>query len=377
MEKKEYKFDAFISYRHSDLDKYVAENIHKALENYDLPKNIKEKLQLDGKPIKRVFRDREELPLSSNLEDPIVSALKDSKYLIVICSPRLKDSLWCKKEIETFKKLRGRKNIFCVLVEGEPSDSFPEEVLYDEDEKGKRILVEPLAADVRGTTKKEIKKKIEEEKLRLIASMLNIDYDDLKQRHKQREQKRKMMIVTAIASFLLIFSLYTSIMLIKITSQSKTLKLHQALSLSSDSERYLKKDNRLDAIKSSYEALTKFNKVKMPYTPEAEYALSESLGVYDVGFSFKAIDELQTKGVVDYIKGSEDNKYAAVYDESKTLTLFDTQSLNVIKEYPVDNLFYEESFTFIGNDKLAYITNGNLYIVDAKTEILMRNIVQK
>ena len=52
MEKKEYKFDAFISYRHSDLDKYVAENIHKALENYDLPKNIKEKLQLDGKPIK-------------------------------------------------------------------------------------------------------------------------------------------------------------------------------------------------------------------------------------------------------------------------------------------------------------------------------------
>ena len=367
MEKKEYKFDAFISYRHSDLDKYVAENIHKALENYDLPKNIKEKLQLNGKPIKRVFRDREELPLSSNLEDPIVSALKDSKYLIVICSPRLKDSLWCKKEIETFKKLRGRKNIFCVLVEGEPSDSFPEEVLYDEDEKGKRILVEPLAADVRGTTKKEIKKKIEEEKLRLIASMLNIDYDDLKQRHKQREQRRKMMIVTAIASFLLIFSLYTSIMLIKITSQSKTLKLHQALSLSSDSERYLKKDNRLDAIKSSYEALTKFNKVKMPYTPEAEYALSESLGVYDVGFSFKAIDELQTKGVVDYIKGSEDNKYAAVYDESKTLTLFDTQSLNVIKEYPVDNLFYEESFTFIGNDKLAYITNGNLYIVDAKT----------
>ena len=118
MEEKNFKYDAFISYRHSKLDKFVAENLHKSLENYELPKNIKEKLNINGKTIKRVFRDQEELPLSSNLEDPIVDALKQSKYLIVICSPRLKDSLWCKKEIETFKKIRGRKNIFCVLIEG-------------------------------------------------------------------------------------------------------------------------------------------------------------------------------------------------------------------------------------------------------------------
>ena len=112
MKKKEYKYDAFISYRHCDLDKFVAENLHRILESYELPKNIKEKLNIDGRTIKRVFRDQDELPLSSNLEDPIVDALHNTKYLIVICSPRLKDSLWCKKEIETFKKLRGRKNIF-------------------------------------------------------------------------------------------------------------------------------------------------------------------------------------------------------------------------------------------------------------------------
>ena len=158
---KEYKFDAFISYRHCELDKFVAENLHKILEKYELPKNIKKKLNIKNRTIKRVFRDQEELPLSSNMEEPIVDALNNSKYLIVICSPRLKDSLWCKKEIETFKKLRGRKNIFCVLIEGEPSDSFPEEVLFDEEEiikNGKKtkqkIMVEPLAADVRGENKK-------------------------------------------------------------------------------------------------------------------------------------------------------------------------------------------------------------------------------
>ena len=47
----------------------------------------------------------------------------------------------------------------------------------------------------------------------------------------------------------------------------------------------------------------------MPYTTDAEYALSEALGVYDVGSSFKANDEIKTKGVVDFIKVSYDNNY--------------------------------------------------------------------
>ena len=300
MEEKQYKYDAFISYRHCELDKFVAENLHKALETYELPKNLKEQLNIEGRTFKRLFRDQEELPLSSNLEDPILEALQSSKYLIVICSPRLKDSLWCKKEIETFKKLRGRENIFCVLIEAEPADSFPEEVLFDEIEvvkngkkKKEKRPVEPLAADVRGATKKDVLKKIHEEKLRLAAAMCHIDYDDLKQRHKLREQKRKANIATGIAIASILFLLYTSIMLIKINSQQNILKNHQALTLAENAEEYLLEDNRYDAIKSSYESLTRFNGVKMPYTPEGESALVESLGVYDVGSSYKVVSELK------------------------------------------------------------------------------------
>ena len=43
---KQYKYDAFISYRHCELDKFVAENLHHILESYDLPKSIKEKLSI-------------------------------------------------------------------------------------------------------------------------------------------------------------------------------------------------------------------------------------------------------------------------------------------------------------------------------------------
>lgn len=35
-----YTYDAFISYRHSDLDQFVAENIHKQMETFKLPKSL-------------------------------------------------------------------------------------------------------------------------------------------------------------------------------------------------------------------------------------------------------------------------------------------------------------------------------------------------
>ena len=382
---KEYKYDAFISYRHCELDKYVAENLHKILETYELPKNIKEKLGISGRTIKRVFRDQDELPLSSNLEDPIIEALKDSKYLIVICSPRLKESLWCKKEIETFKKLRGRKNIFCVLIEGEPVDSFPEEVCFDEvettDKNGKKKVtkkpVEPLAADVRGFNKKEVLKKIKSEKLRLIAPMYNLDYDDLKQRHKMRKMRRMIITSSIVSAFCILFTIYSLLMFLKINNQQKTLKRHQALSLSEKSTKSISIDSKHEAVKYAYEALTKFNGVKMPYTSEAEYALSESLGVYDAGLSYKATNEVKTKGVIDYIKTSYNNKYALTFDESEELVLWDISKLKKIKSYSDINGFSytKEQFTFMGNDKFAYINkNGSVIIASTKNGKILKEI---
>ena len=35
------KYDAFISYRHSELDKFVATTLHKKLEAFKLPKGVK------------------------------------------------------------------------------------------------------------------------------------------------------------------------------------------------------------------------------------------------------------------------------------------------------------------------------------------------
>ena len=130
--KKEYKYDAFISYRHTDLDKFVAEKIHKYLEEFKLQKSVLKDNKTSKTRINRVFRDKEELTITNNLEDPIIQALKDSEYLIVICSPRTKESVWCRKEIEKFIEFHGRNKILTVLIEGEPHESFPDELLYEE-----------------------------------------------------------------------------------------------------------------------------------------------------------------------------------------------------------------------------------------------------
>ena len=156
MEEENVRYNAFISYRHCEPDKSIAKALHRKLENYRIPKELREKLGRDV--IGRVFRDEAELPVTDSLSEAILDALRNTEYLIVICSPRLKLSAWCMKEIEIFTKLHGKKKILPVLIEGEPEDSFPETFFYEDveqkDPDGNTVTVrmekEPLAADCRG-----------------------------------------------------------------------------------------------------------------------------------------------------------------------------------------------------------------------------------
>ena len=40
MEERKFRYDAFISYRHTELDKFVAEKLIKQLEAYKLPRSV-------------------------------------------------------------------------------------------------------------------------------------------------------------------------------------------------------------------------------------------------------------------------------------------------------------------------------------------------
>ena len=129
---KNVHYDAFISYRHAELDDFVAGRLHKKLESFKIPNVIKDKLGNSKKGIERVFRDVEELPLSDDLSESITNALNNSDFFIAVCTPRYIESKWCMKEIEVFLQNHDRDHVLLVLAEGEPDESFPKILTFED-----------------------------------------------------------------------------------------------------------------------------------------------------------------------------------------------------------------------------------------------------
>ena len=67
-----------------------------------------------------VFRDREELSSSSDLNEQIKAALAQSADLIVICSPNSANSHWVNEEILAFKRMGREDRVLALIVDGEP-----------------------------------------------------------------------------------------------------------------------------------------------------------------------------------------------------------------------------------------------------------------
>ena len=200
---KEYKYDAFISYKHAEFDTAICKQLHKHLESYRIYKNGRQH------KIKRVFLDTEELSSAGNLSDSIIEALDNSRYLIVVCSKLTPKSPWVGQEIEYFIKTHGYQNVLALLIDGEPSESFPEQ-LRRVDIDGILRDIEPLAADIRAGTPGQSKKALRNEILRLLAPILGMTYDELRQRHHKRAVRRIIKTASLCAAVFLLFGAYAA-----------------------------------------------------------------------------------------------------------------------------------------------------------------------
>lgn len=270
------RYDAFISYRHADLDTYVAKKVHRGLETFHVPRAVAKKS--GKKNIKRVFRDQEELPIGSDLGDNIERALAESEYLLVICSPRTPESYWVQKEISAFIQMHDREHVLAILVEGEPDQSFPPQLLTDEWGNP----VEPLAADVRGVDKSEVNRKLKTELMRLAAPLLSCSYDDLRQRHRERKMKKLATVSGVVAALALAFGAYSTYNAAMIQRNLEGKQRNQSKYLADTSLTLLEEGNRRAAVLVALEALPSEDNDR-PYVAEAQYALSEALHCYDTG----------------------------------------------------------------------------------------------
>lgn len=310
------KYDAFISYRHLERDMFVAKGIHRALETTKIPGKIR---KLTGKKrIKRVFRDQEELPIGSDLGENIEAALAESEYLIVICSPQTRESVWVMKEIDTFISMHGRNNILAVLVEGEPEDSFPQQILRDDFGNP----VEPLAADVRGTDKKEISKKIKSECLRLAAAIIGCDYDDLRQRHRERIMRRYVMAAAAVAAVSVIFGIYNAYNLRRINENYQQKLINESRVLAKTSADVLEDGDRKTAALIAVEGLP-HDGVDRPFVADAMFSLSKALNSYKLAKTYSVDKSLGHDWKVEEFDCNDECTRMVSYDDHGGLYYWD------------------------------------------------------
>jgi tetratricopeptide (TPR) repeat protein len=194
------RYRAFMSYSHSDAA--VAARLHRSLENYRVPKRLRGTPGEFGPVPERlspIFRDREELASSADLSKRVQEALRESDAMIVVCSPQAAGSHWVNEEVLAFKRLGHGDRIYCVIVAGEPNagdarECFPPALRFEIEADGQlgQRPAESIAADLRpgkdGATAARLK---------LIAGLLGVGFDTLRQREAHRRNQRMALIAAA------------------------------------------------------------------------------------------------------------------------------------------------------------------------------------
>jgi tetratricopeptide (TPR) repeat protein len=243
---------AFLSYRHTDnrqQDREWASWLHTQIEHYDVPADLIGKRNKFGAFIPErifpVFRDEEELPADSSLRASIHSALDKASTLIILCSPRAVESRYVAEEISYFIGLGKGERVISAILAGEPGDPdnecFPaplRQLTAGRMEHASKESSQPLAADFRlangeegftspeayrhrldresSLSRKQVERvadayeqKCQLAKLKVIAGVLGIGLDDLRERdkafrlerekHKARVLRRWLVAVIALA----------------------------------------------------------------------------------------------------------------------------------------------------------------------------------
>ena len=329
--KRKYKYDAFISYRHIEPDLTIAKILHEMIEKFNIPKHLRTvsngENSINDKHIFRVFRDREELS-TKDLSTMIEEAIANSKNLIVICSKRTSLSPWCRKEVQLFKKIHGVNNIIPVLIEGEPDEAFIDELknlkttFINSENVEEEKNIELLAADIRPDevkspsfkgyeileyskdpklnelTKKSLDILKKSEIYRIVASMLNVNYGDLKLRHQERYLKRIIYTSIAASIAMLIFVIsVTTLYLKSVASERKANEQSSLMTLNMANEANLQGDRILgvliaqEAMKNVSPKMEKYNKLKAQY----ENILNNSLITLPFSNQFILATESETE----------------------------------------------------------------------------------
>lgn len=369
-------FDAFICYKHGPIDSIVATTLQQQLEHFRSPHKISGKKH----PFKRIFVDEGELSSCADFGEQIRAAIKNSEWLIVICSKETPSSLWVEQEINIFLEYHDRSRILAVITDGEPKECYPPQLLGNSQNAS-----EVFAADARGISLSEIIKKTKKDVLlKIAAPMLNTNFDTLKQRVKTYRFQRAFIITTISLFFLMLLFIHEYQKNQQIFTELQNTLISQSRYLSKLSGDLLEEGDRVKAIQLALAALPDGTDDKSrPLIPEALYALNNATYSYwrpsSNNFIAECKLETDTKQVEGSVEISPNNAYLLTVDTSGKLYLFDAKT-NICKTklLPTDiipnitnNIFY--GATFLTNEKIILFLSDRIVCWNFSENTLLWN----
>lgn len=197
-------YDAFISYSHRDMN--WGRWLQRRLETFKIPKDMVSEEQT-AKNF-RVFRDQTDLA-GVELQTALRKELETSRFLIVICSPNSAASSWVNDEVVAFHEMGRMDHVIPFIVEGEPESEDPSLECYPpglRSSDGRHML---------GANIQEIGK--EKAFLKLVSIMLDVRFNRLVDREKQRRRRMTLTIgsISAVTAAIVIGLLIHNAMISK------------------------------------------------------------------------------------------------------------------------------------------------------------------
>ncbi|MCR4950866.1 MAG: TIR domain-containing protein [Solobacterium sp.] len=316
-------YKAFISYRHKPLDMEFAKKLHKRIEHFTVP----EELRKNGeKKPGLVFRDQDELPISDNLTKNIQTALDNSEFLIVICSPDTPGSIWVQREITYFLSHHSRDKLLAMLVAGEPDESFPPQLTEIRDDNGDVMeRIEPLAANINARSAVQRNRLFQTESLRILAALIGCPYDRLYQR-EQRYKIRRILYASLLAGAVALGFIG---MLVnrnnKIQEQLKITKVNESKTLAELSRTAFRDGDYRGALNNALDALPGRDPGR-PYVAAAENALAGELYLYRQGTaSMRYLQSFEQETDITKLKLSADGSRLALSDTYGNVAVYETE----------------------------------------------------
>ncbi len=348
------KYNAFISYRHNERDTLVASELQTQLERFHIPKAIAE--QTGIRKIDRIFRDQNELELTSDLAKDIDEALADSDYLIVVLSEAYNQSKWCLHEIEQFRKTHDADRILAVISQGEPPGIFPDSLMRTQADG---TVSEPLACDYRMDLQKA--KRIELP--RLVSAMLGCEYDDLVLRNETYRRNRILAVsggFAVLAAAAIAWLLYSNA---EISRNYREAQIHESKRIASEALEDLEGGMRLKAISESLSALP--SETERPITSEALYTLSRASLAYQLPYHTVETGQIDLTADIRRMCGNEEEHLLFVIDETDAVHAYDTSTLALLGSWETSGT-KEGWKPVVSGRNLVYWTEDGVTAVSAE-----------